>query len=153
MNFEILVWGGLLVLFLIVEVICAIHLVSIWFAVGAAVALAAALLGAPLWLQILLFLAVSSALLAALLPFVRKVLKPKLSATNLDSIIGSTGYVTEDIDNLRAVGHVKLGGMEWSARSTSGDAIAAGILVKVDRIEGVKAFVSVANENKQEENL
>ena len=43
---------------------------------------------------------------------------------------------------------VKLGGMEWTARSTSAEPIKAGTLVKVDRIEGVKAFVSaVKNEN------
>lgn len=144
MNFEILVWGGLLALFLIVEAVCAIHLVSIWFAVGAAAALAAALLGAPLWLQILLFLVVSSALLAALLPFVRKVLKPKLSATNLDSVIGSTGYVTAAIDNAAGLGQVKLGAMEWTARSLDGCAIAEGTLVRVHHIEGVKVMVSPA---------
>jgi len=37
---------------------------------------------------------------------------------------------------------VKLGGMEWSARSTSGDPIPAGIEVRVDRVEGVKVFVT-----------
>ena len=56
----------------------------------------------------------------------------------------SRGYVTVDIDNNSAAGNVKLGAMEWSARSSSGAPIAKGTLVKVDRIEGVKVFVSPA---------
>ena len=48
----------------------------------------------------------------------------------------------QDIDNINAVGHVKLNGMEWTARSTDGHPIAAGTLVTVDHVEGVKAFVT-----------
>ena len=59
-------------------------------------------------------------------------------------MLGSEGYVTADIDNMSATGKVKLGAMEWTARSTSGKVIPAGTLVKVDKIEGVKAFVSPA---------
>ena len=46
------------------------------------------------------------------------------------------------VENLTAAGQVKLGAMEWTARSTSGDPIAVGTRVKVDRIEGVKVFVT-----------
>lgn len=152
MNWEIFFWLGAMILFLYLEA-NTVTLVSVWFAGGAVAGLITALFDGPFWLQAVLFMAVSVVLLAALRPLFKKYIKPKVVPTNVDAIIGSTGYVTEDIDNLRAVGHVKLGAVEWSARSTSGDAIAAGILVKVDRIEGVKAFVSVANENKQEENL
>ena len=69
-------------------------------------------------------------------------MKPKITATNVDSMVGTQGYVTEDIDNVAAHGHVKLGGMEWTARSTTGDPIGKDTLVRVDRIEGVKAFVT-----------
>ena len=60
----------------------------------------------------------------------------------IDSIIGQTGSVTTDIDNVTGQGQVKLASMEWTARSTSGAPIAAGTLIRVDRIEGVKVFVS-----------
>lgn len=136
------IWLGLMVIFLIVEAACPVHLVSIWFAVGALVAAVTGLLHGQIWLQVLLFFVVSGGLLAMLFPLVRKFVDPKLEKTNVDSVIGSEGYVIEDIDNLSAVGHVKLGGMEWSARSTDGSKIPAGTLVKVDKIEGVKAFVS-----------
>ena len=143
MNVAAIIWFGLLLAFLVVEAACPIHLVSIWFAAGSFVAMIAAYLGAALWLQILLFLVVSCALVALLMPFIKKFLNPKLAKTNVDAIVGSEGYVTADIDNLAATGQVKLGAMEWTARSTSGKAIPKGSLVKVDRIEGVKAFVSL----------
>ena len=138
--------GVLMVVFLVVEAACPIHLVSIWFVAGALVAGIASALGAQLWLQILLFLAISCALLACLWPVVKKFLNPSHSATNIDAIIGTEGYILETVDNLNAVGKVKLGGMEWTARSTDGQILPAGTLVKVDRIEGVKAIVSPVTE-------
>jgi membrane protein implicated in regulation of membrane protease activity len=137
-------WFGLMLVFLIVEAACPIHLVSIWFAAGAMVAAIINLLGGEFWLQATAFLVVSGGLLAALWPFVKKFLKPHLSATNIDSVIGTEGYVTAAIDNVTATGQVKLGAMVWTARSTSGDPIPEGTRIKVDRIEGVKVFVSPA---------
>lgn len=142
MNWALYIWLGLMVVFLITEAVCAIHLVSIWFAAGAFVAMIAAALGAKLWLQVTLFLLVSGALLALLWPMVKKFLRPNLKKTNLDSIIGTSGLVTVTIDNLGATGQVKLNGMEWTARSTSGKIIDPNTEVKVDRIEGVKVFVT-----------
>ncbi len=139
------IWLALMVIFVIVEAACPLHLVSIWFAAGSLVAALASLLSWPVWLQILLFVMVSGGLLAGLWPFAKKFLKPNITKTNVDSIIGSQGYVTGQIDNIQAVGQVKLGGMEWTARSTSGVNIPVGTLVKVDKIEGVKVFVSTVN--------
>ena len=136
-------WLVLMVAFLAAEA-ATVTLVSLWFAAGALVALVAALLGGPLWLQVTLFLAVSAVLLALLRPLVKRYISPEITATIVDSAIGSTGLVTTAIDNASAAGQVKIGGMDWTARSTSGEPIEVGTLVKVDKIEGVKAFVSVA---------
>ena len=144
MDLVALIWLGLVILFVVVEAACPIHLVSVWFAVGSLVALLTWSLGGPFWLQLTLFLIVSCVLLAALWPLTKKFLKPKLTATNIDSILGSTRYVTAAIDNVAATGQVKLGAMFWTARSTSGTPIAEGTLIRVDRIEGVKVFVSPA---------
>lgn len=146
MNWGILIWFGIMLIFLVVEAACPFHLVSIWFAVGALVALIAAALHAQLWLQITLFIVVSAVLLASLWPFTRRFLKPRLAKTNVDAVIGQRGHVTEDIDNIDATGQVKLGGMYWTARSVSGQNIPKGTLVQVERIEGVKAFVSPVKE-------
>ena len=136
-----ILWLALMVVFLVAEA-CSVSLVSLWFAVGSLGALIASTLNAPFWAQLLIFFVISGTLLACLRPFVKKFIKPKVTATNTDSVIGAEGYVTEDIDNLSARGQVKLGGMFWSARSTSGKPICKDTKITVDRIEGVKVFVS-----------
>ena len=137
---SIWIWLILAVVFLITEA-ATVTMVSLWFAVGSLAALVVALLGGSWGLQIGIALAVSAVLLACLRPMVRKHFTPKLTKTNVDAIIGSRGYVTADIDNISATGKVKLGAMEWTARSATGEIIKAGTLVKVEKIEGVKAFV------------
>lgn len=144
MEFAAFVWLGLMILFLIAEG-ATVSLVSLWFAAGAVVAMFAALLGAGAWLQTGLFLVVSGALLLMLRPIVRRYLVPKITPTNVDSLVGATGLVTESIDNVTASGQVKLGAMEWTARSTTGENIPQGALIRVDRIEGVKVYVTPVN--------
>ena len=143
MKWAAIVWLLLLVVFLAAEA-ATVSMVSLWFAVSALVALLVALLGGPGWLQGALFLVISAVLLALLRPLVKRYVSPRITATNVDSVIGSTGLVTAAIDNVSAAGQVKLGAMEWTARSTSGQPIPVGTLVKVDKIEGVKAYVTPA---------
>ena len=143
MNWAAIMWLILLVVFLLAEA-ATVGVVSMWFALGALAAMVTALLHGPVWLQTVLFVVVSTGLLLALRPLVRKYLSPNLTATNVDSVVGSTGIVTAAIDNVSAAGQVKLGAMEWTARSTSGQPIPVGTLVKVDKIEGVKAYVTPA---------
>lgn len=143
MKWAAIVWLLLLVVFLAAEA-ATVSMVSLWFAVSALVALLVALLGGPGWLQGTLFLVISAVLLALLRPLVKRYVTPRITATNVDSVIGSTGLVTTAIDNVSAVGQVKLGAMEWTARSTSGQLIPVGTRVRVDKIEGVKVYVSPA---------
>lgn len=141
MDWIVWIWLALAILFLIVEGVT-VSLVSIWFAAGSFAAVVVNLLGGALWLQILVFLAVAAVTLACLRPLFRRFIKPRLVATNADAVIGSTGYVTEEIDNLAAKGQVKLGGMYWTARSTEGLRISTGSEITVDKIEGVKVYVT-----------
>ena len=135
-----ILWLGLMVLFLVIEA-TTVTMVSLWFAGGALAALAVAAMDGSFLLQIIAFALVSTVMLALLRPMARKHFTPKLTRTNVDSIIGTEGYVTSDIDNVAATGTVKLGAMEWTARSVTGEKISTGTLVKVEKIEGVKAFV------------
>lgn len=144
MGWAAVLWFILIVVFLAMES-STVSLVSIWFAAGSLVAMLAALLGAEIWLQIVLFVAVSVLLLASLRSVVKKFITPKLVKTNVDAVVGKTGPVLETVDNIQGTGRVKLGGMEWSARSTAGASIEEGTLVKVDRVEGVKVFVTPVN--------
>lgn len=141
MNWAAIVWLGLMVLFLLAEA-STVTMVSLWFAAGALAAVAVSLLGGVIWLQVVVFLLVSGVMLALLRPLVRRFVTPKLVRTNIDSVIGSTGLVTAAIDNVSAAGQVKLGAMYWTARSTTGDPIPEDTRIKVDRIEGVKVFVT-----------
>ena len=135
------IWLGLMVLFLAIEA-ATVTMVSLWFAGGALVAMVVSLLGGGFPWQTGVFLVVSTVLLALLRPMARKHFTPKLTKTNVDSVIDAQGYVTSDIDNVAATGTVKLGAMEWTARSATGEKISTGTLVKVEKIEGVKAFVT-----------
>ena len=137
----LIVWLVALLVFLFVEA-QSVTMVSLWFAAGALAALIVALCGGELWLQIVLFFVVSIALLASLRPLARKFFTPKITKTNVDSVIGAQGLVTATIDNIVAQGQVKLSGMEWTARSTSGEIIPIGTQVVVDKVEGVKVFVT-----------
>ena len=138
---EAIIWLVLVVVFLIAEGLT-VATVSLWFAAGALVALLVSLLGLQVWLQVALFFVVSGVLLACLRPMVKRHFTPRLTPTNVDAIVGTRGVVTAEVDNVCAAGQVKLNGMDWSARSTDGSIIPAGTQVKVDRIEGVKVFVS-----------
>lgn len=135
----VIFWIAVAAVFLIIEM-STVALVSLWFTVGALAALGMSLLGLAVWVQVVVFLLVSGALLAMLRPMMKK--HVKITRTNVDSLIGKKGIVTADIDNIAAVGQIKLSGMDWTARSSSGSTIPAGTTVIVDRIEGVKAFVS-----------
>ena len=79
-------------------------------------------------------------------PLAKKYLTPKIVRTNVDSVLDTQGLVLEEIDNIAALGRVKLGGMEWAARSTDGSVIPKDTLIRVDRVEGVKVFVSQVQE-------
>ena len=145
MNWAAVSWLALLVVFLVLEA-STVTMVSLWFAAGALAAMIVSLFHGAVWLQWVAFLSVSGVLLALLRPLVRKHFTPRLTRTNVDSVIGSTGLVTVTIENVSATGQVKLNGMEWTARSTSGEPIPEGTVVRVDKIEGVKAFVTPVKE-------
>lgn len=135
------VWLVAMVVLLIVEAIVP-GLVSIWFAIGALAALIAALLNAPLWLQVVWFLAVSAATLVLTRPLAQRYVNSRVQPTNADALIGRDCVVTEDIDNLAGTGAVKIGGKVWTARAEDeNEKYAQGDVVKAVRIEGVKLIV------------
>lgn len=137
---EILIWAGLTVLFVLVE-LATYGLASIWFALGALAALVAAALGAQLWLQIVLFAVVSMASLVLTRPLARKFVNSKSQPTNADRVIGATARVTEEINELNGTGAVSVDGKIWTARSEDGTPIPVGERVTVHEIRGVRLIV------------
>ena len=142
MNPLAILWFVLMCVFLAAEA-GTVSLVSVWFAAGSLASLVVSLIGGELWLQGVVFFVVSIVSLAALRPILRKYFNPKLQKTNVDAIVGATGKVIVTIDNIQATGQVKIGGMEWTARSSDGQPIEEGTIVTVDKVEGVKVYVSM----------
>ena len=141
-----MLWLVLLVVFAGVEGLTA-GLISIWFCAGSLAALFAAMAHTSIWVQVGVFAAVSFLAMAVIRPIAKKHWQPTIQKTNVDSILGSEGLVTEAIDNSRGSGQVKIGGILWTARSENGSPIEEGALVTVDRVEGVKVLVSVRNDS------
>lgn len=135
------VWTIAIILFAVLEAVTA-QLVSIWFVLGAIGALITAFLGGEIWLQIVIFIAISVVTLLLTKPLVKKVINPKTQKTNADKCIGETGIVIEEINNISSTGQVKINGNVWTARSTNGDIISKEDLVTVDKIDGVKLMVT-----------
>lgn len=139
----IYIWLALVVVFAIFEA-ATVGLTSIWFAAGALIAMLTAALGAELWLQIVVFVVISTVLLVFVRQISQKFITPRIEATNADALIGKTAIVTEAIDNDAGNGEVKVEGKAWSARSETGRNIATGAKVEVVKIEGVKLIVKEA---------
>ena len=134
------VWLILLVALVTGEAIT-VGLTFIWFAVGAMGGLLVAVLNGPVWLQIVVFLALSALTLILVRPAAAKLLTPGISPTNADRVLSQIALVTEEINNIAETGQVKLFGQVWTARSENGEVIPAQSRVRILRIEGVKVFV------------
>ena len=138
-----ILWLVLIIFFVVVEA-ATVQLVSIWLAAGALAALLPAMLGMPLLVQILVFLAISALCLICTRPFVRKVLAVKKVNTNADRAIGRTGLVTETVDNSLEQGRVLADGLSWKAKAVDNAVLEAGTRVTILAIQGVTLIVKKA---------
>lgn len=142
-------WLILFVVLLVIEIIT-LGLTTIWFAGGALVAFVASVLGAPLGVQIVLFFLVSLLLLFVTRPIALRYLNLNRTKTNVDSLIGQTGIVTAEINNLKAEGSVIINGQEWTARTAKeSETIEKDQLVVIKAINGVKLIVELKREENE----
>ena len=142
-----IIWLAALVILLLAEALT-LGLTTIWFAGGALIALIAAPVGANVWVQLGIFLAVSLLLLIFTRPAALRYMNKSTLKTNVDSLTGEVGVVSERIDNLEATGKVKLTDVLWTARSEDGTVIEEGAVVEISRVEGVKLIVKMKEEEK-----
>ncbi len=135
-------WLVLFVALLIVEIIT-MGLTTIWFAGGALAAFLAGFIGFGLAVQVIVFLVVSVLLLVLTRPIAVRYFNQERQKTNAERLIGEKALVLEDIDTLKAVGRVSVGGQEWSAKTDVPDGkIGRDTIVEVEGIQGVKLIVS-----------
>lgn len=134
-------WIGLAVILALVELM-SLDLVLLMFAFGALAAAVVAGFGAPVWVAVLVFAAVSLGLLFFVRPSVvaRLHAGPTLTSGH-DALIGRSAVVAEPVDSRG--GRIKLAGEVWSARSALDTAVFdTGTEVLVARIDGATAVVT-----------
>ena len=139
------IWLGCIVGFGILEALTA-GLISIWFVAGGIASLLCAILGASTLFQVVVFIAVSAAALVVTRPRVKRYTQGRSVPTNADRVLGQTAKVTEAINNENSTGAVYVNGKTWTARTADGQVIPEGALVQVERMEGVKLFVTQKTE-------
>lgn len=143
---EPIIWLGVVAVLLVIEAITT-GLTTIWFAGGVLVAGIAAYAGAGLALQLILFLCVSLVLLFFTRPLAVKYMNKGLEKTNVNSLLGKTAVVIQEIDNLAQTGQVRIGDVEWMARTDSDvQKIPVNAVVIIKKISGVKLIVEEKKE-------
>ena len=140
------IWLGLMIVLVVLEFVTT-QLICVWFAFGAMVTSVLTAIfgdmGFGIGWQITTFTLLSVALLFATRPLVKKLLtkRTEKQKTNLELYIDKEAIVTEDIDNIRGEGAVKINGIVWSAKSKDGKSISSGEIVIFREIIGNKAIV------------
>ena len=137
-----IVWLIVFIVLLAIEIVT-LSLATIWFAGGALVAFFATLLGANTAVQLILFIVVSSVLLFFTRPFAVKFINKGRTKTNVETMAGKVGIVSEAIDNIRGQGKVTVNGQEWTSRAADDNMIIEkDSLVIVQNVSGVKLMVT-----------
>lgn len=139
-NYMLYVWLGVFVVALIVEGVTT-ELVSVWFAVGALVALPFGFFK-EFWISIIVFVVVSTVALIFTRPIVKRITQRKERKTNVDDVIGKKLKTITDITKFDA-GEVKLNGIVYTAilRDNDDKTISKDKIVEVVSIKGNRLVV------------
>lgn len=142
-----MVWLAAMIILILIEIVT-VGLTTIWFAIGALVAIAISMFGGGTLLQITAFLAVSFVMLIFTRPFAVKYINSNRIKTNYEGIIGKVVRITQDVDNIAGKGNAVVNGQEWTVRAARDECkIAAGELAKVVDIKGVRLIVEKYEED------
>ena len=137
-------WLVLIVLFLAIEVFAG-EMTFLMLGFGGIAGILAALVGAPVWLQVIIAAVAAVAALALLRPPLLKRLRRRSDPKrfNVDGLIGLGGVVTTTVTALG--GRVKLAnGEDWTARVSGGVDLPPHTPVVVQEIQGATAIVTGA---------
>ena len=140
MTTALITWGIIFAVAVIAE-LATFQLVTIWFAAGALAAFIAAAMGASPLVQGILFTMISVLLLAVTRPLLQRLQVKDVLPNNADAEVGKPGILTEDIDPVKDTGRVRIGGVNWRARTEDGSPLPKDTAVRITKIEGTTAFV------------
>jgi len=133
-------WLVLILVFLVIEMLT-LDFTFLMLSIGGLAGLVTDLLGAPIWLQVIIAAAVAAILVLLLRPPLLRRLRRGEDPTpsNVDALIGLGGTVVSSVG--QHGGQVKLAnGDVWTARTETGD-LEPGARVRVSRIDGATAVV------------
>lgn len=139
-----LIWLGLILLFIIVEV-TTLEFTFLMLSIGSLGGLLAGLFGAPWWAQVIIAGVLALVLLFLVRPALHKALRRGAdpARSNVDALLGSRGTVVVEFADGR--GQVKLAnGETWTSRLAAGSEseLVEGEKVVVTEIDGATAIVA-----------
>ncbi len=139
-NCMLWIWLGVFVLAIILEAMTQ-DFISIWFSVGALVAMIICT-WVPFWVEIIVFCAVSFLALGLTRPLAKKLTERSVRYTNTDEFVGKRVKVEKTITKFDA-GEIKLNGVIYSAilMEDENDAIVEDTIVEVVALKGNKIVV------------
>lgn len=135
------VWLGVIVLSCFVEFTTPVQLTAIWMALGGVAAIISELCGAPIYLQVIIFIVVTAAAVILTRPLAKKLMKFEKTATNSDMLVGKTGKVISSVNGRKEVGRVKVMGDIWNAVADNGELIPEDTEIRIKAIEGAKLVI------------
>ncbi|MBD5144002.1 MAG: NfeD family protein [Ruminococcus sp.] len=141
MYIYMIFWSVILIATVIAETVT-FQLVSIWFAVGALIALVMATTGFSILSQTIIFTVVSVILVCATRPIIKKIQVKNILPENIELEIGKLAIVIQDISNTENTGRVKIGGVNWRARTEDNQVFKTGETVRIEKISGTTAYVT-----------
>ena len=134
-----IVWLIIAGFFFILEIATEGFLVF-WFGIGAVLSLGTSFFTDSLFVQVAVFVVSSIILILSTRKLTDKI-KPKEVITNVYTILGKKAIVSQEINNEKGQGQIKIDGDVWSAKSENDEKIEIGTPVEVLSIDGVKAIV------------
>ena len=141
------IWMAIAAFFVIAEIFT-MGFALLWFGIGAAVAGILALMGCGLGWQLASFIVISGVLFAVSRSFAEKFTKKQPPGVGADRFVQEKGVVTEEIDNIKNTGRVRIGKDDWRADSDTDETIAAGEIVEVTRVDGTHLVVKHSKEGE-----
>ena len=132
------IWLIVFLVFLGLEIMTTGVFFFLCFSTGALFSMLFSLLGASFQTELVVFCAVSLASILLIRPLFKKYIAKQKTQTNVDSLIGATATVIEQI-KVNAIGKVKIEGEVWLAISK--EDIAKDETVIIESVDGTKLVV------------
>lgn len=145
-------WLTLAIIFLIIEFIGAGSLYATIFTLAALITAFGSLFINNVFLLVIIFVVSTLACLVTIKPLLEKItnISKNTGLSNIDSIIGTTGYIQETITSKKK-GTVLVNHEEWSAASTEELELTKDTKVIIDRVVGATLYVSKFKKEMSEE--